>query len=70
MIAKKKTNPKTYASRHPEKPTSYDTFQPETDTPQEVRESVEPSAQFVEKCGADANAPGCGADDNPEGASQ
>lgn len=46
---KNKISHRTYQDKHPEEPTSYDTDQPETATPQQVRENVEPTAQLIRK---------------------
>jgi hypothetical protein len=42
-----KRDPDTYESHDPNRPTSYDTSQPETDTPQEIREGSESPAMQV-----------------------
>ena len=42
-----KRDPDTYESHDPNRPTSYDTTQPETDTPQEIREGSESPAMQV-----------------------
>ena len=42
-----KRDPDTYESHAPNRPTSYDTSQSETDTPQEIREGNESPAMQV-----------------------
>ena len=44
-----KVNTKSYPAKDGKKPTSYDTSRPETDTPQEVRENEEPTAEQIWK---------------------
>ncbi len=39
---RKAVDKRTYKSKSPEKPTSYDTSHKDQDTPQEVRELIEP----------------------------
>ncbi|MBC7923289.1 MAG: hypothetical protein H7Z75_19605, partial [Ferruginibacter sp.] len=46
---KKTVDHRTYKSTKPGKATTYDTNQPETDTPQEARESGEPTAEQIRK---------------------
>jgi hypothetical protein len=43
---RKAVDKRTYQSKTPQKQTSYDTRQTETDTPQEIRETVEPEGQM------------------------
>jgi hypothetical protein len=47
--SKKEPDHRAYHPLKPGQPTSYDTSQAETDTPQEVRESEEPTAQQANK---------------------
>lgn len=42
-----KRDPDTYESKNPQRATSYDTSQPENDTPQEIREGEESVAQLA-----------------------
>jgi len=43
---RKAVDKRTYKSKTPQKPTSYDTSRPETDTPQEIRENLEPEGIY------------------------
>ncbi|HYG40777.1 MAG TPA: hypothetical protein VD908_19260 [Cytophagales bacterium] len=43
---RKAVDKKTYYSKNPQKQTSYDLSQSDTDTPQEIREDVEPEGQM------------------------
>ena len=43
---RKAVDKRTYQSKTPQKTTSYDTRQTETDTPQEIREAIEPEGQM------------------------
>jgi hypothetical protein len=43
---RKSVDKRTYQSKTPQKDTSYDTSQTETDTPQEIREAIEPEGQM------------------------
>ena len=45
----KEPDHRRYESIKPGKPTTYDTSQPETDTPQEIREGEESTAQLAKK---------------------
>jgi hypothetical protein len=47
--SKKKPDHRAYNPIKPGKPTSYDTSQPETNTPQQVRESEETTAELAKK---------------------
>jgi hypothetical protein len=49
MKTKKEPDHRTYEPKHPEEVTSYDDSRPETDTPQEVRESEESPAEMERK---------------------
>jgi hypothetical protein len=63
MKAKRRKEPdhRNYNPIKPGEPTSYDTNQPETNTPQEVREGEEPTAQQAKKQKQEAG----GAESNP-----
>ncbi|KAJ1496781.1 hypothetical protein HMI54_014159 [Coelomomyces lativittatus] len=43
---RKSVDKRTYQSKTPTKRTSYDTSQTDADTPQEIRETVEPEGQM------------------------
>jgi hypothetical protein len=43
---RKSVDKRTYQSKTPQRTTSYDTTQTDADTPQEIRENVEPEGQM------------------------
>ncbi|MES2733310.1 MAG: hypothetical protein V4714_16300 [Bacteroidota bacterium] len=49
MKAKKEPDRRTYKDKHPEKATTYDITQAETNTPQKVREGEEATAELIKK---------------------